>query len=71
MRRGARYESRIWLSSDYTNRPAIMKITRIMHDRIYYRPDYGHHDDGTEWLGSAAWIPNTPQAIQKYLGRPL
>jgi len=62
---GSHYTSKVWLNTDGT--PTIMQITRITKSAIYYRPYYGLHDDGTDWLGSSAWIENTPQKIAKYL----
>ena len=41
------------------------KITAIRQGVIYYRPYYGLHDDGTEWLGSGSYFPKAD--IQKYL----
>ena len=35
--------------------PLRCKITRIAQGVLYYRPHYGLHDDGTEWLGSATY----------------
>jgi hypothetical protein len=67
VRAGERYESRVWLLP-YTTQPAIMKVTRVTKHAIYYRVDYGKHDDGSEWLGSPAWFENTPEAKAKWLG---
>ena len=71
MKIGERYESKIWLNPNFKNCPAIMKFTRITKTVIHYRPDYGQHDDGSEWLGTSTWIRNTPQAINRYLGRQI
>lgn len=63
---GQRYKSKVWLQPN-TREAATMKITRVTKTAIYYRPDYGLHADGTEWLGSLATIDNTPEAINKWL----
>jgi len=31
--------------------------TRVAGGVVYYRPNYGKHDDGTPWLGSAGKFP--------------
>ena len=64
---GQRYQSTRWLCWA-TNLPLIVKITKVSQGSIYYRPDYGLHDDGSEWLGAPARIDNTPEAIAKWLG---
>jgi hypothetical protein len=66
VRPGQKFLSRVWLDPN-TNKPATMKITKVEKGSIYYRPVYGTHDDGTEWLGSPARIDNTPDAIAKWL----
>lgn len=33
------------------------RVTKIARGVVYYRPIYGLHDDGTEWLGSPAYFP--------------
>lgn len=65
LKRGDRYVSTVWL--DQNHQPLLVKITKVTSSAIYYRPDYGTHDDGSEWLGSPALIDNTPEAIQKWL----
>jgi hypothetical protein len=65
MKAGERYESKIWRQC--SGDPLIVKITKVTKSAIYYRPDYGLHDDGTEWLGSPAWIQNDNLLISKYL----
>ena len=40
-------------------------ITRVALGVVYYRPDYGLHDDGTPWLGSAAYM-TLPQWTRDY-----
>jgi len=65
---GERYLSKRWLHYR-TNQPLVMKITKVAAGSIYYRPDYGKHDDGSEWLGSPARIDATPEAIERWLGK--
>ena len=64
MKAGERYVSKVWISHE-NHQPITVKITKVTSSAIYYRPDYGLHNDGTEWLGSCAWI--TPDQIAKYL----
>ena len=55
MKRGEYYKSQVWLDPHHyydTAVPLIVKITRVTTGTLYYRPYYGRHDDGTEWLGS-------------------
>ena len=66
MKQGERYLSNIWMDAD--RKPLRLKITRVTKHSIYYRPDYGLHDDGSEWLGSPAYIDNSPEAIAKWIG---
>jgi hypothetical protein len=33
--------------------PQTYVVTRVTRDWVYYRADYGLHDDGTPWLGKA------------------
>ena len=68
-KRGERYRSNVWLMPDYTQQTkAIVKITKVTKHAIFYRPDYGYHEDGTLWLGSVIYIKNTPEAIGRWLG---
>jgi hypothetical protein len=53
LKAGQRYKSTVWLNPA-TSEPQVMVITRIAGGAVYYRPDYGVHEDGTKWLGSAA-----------------
>ena len=55
MKRGETYISKIWM--DHDRRPIPMRITKIVGKTIYYRPYYGKHDDGSDWLGSVAYFP--------------
>ena len=32
-------------------------VTAIRGGVLYYRPDYGTHDDGTPWRGAPAYFP--------------
>jgi hypothetical protein len=56
MKVGQMFPSKIWLDPQ-TNQPLQIKITRIASGVVYYRPYYGLHDDGSEWLGSSAYFP--------------
>jgi hypothetical protein len=56
LKTGNRYVSRVWLNPT-DNSPLEMKVTRIAMGVVYYRPHYGLHDDGTEWLGAPASFP--------------
>ena len=67
---GERYESTKWLNPE-TGGPLAVKITKIAGGTIYYRPDYGKHDDGSEWLGGPASIDNTAESVGRWLGRKL
>lgn len=66
LRHGQFLFSKVWLNPE-NNKPLLMKITKVTKSAVYYRPYYGLHDDGTEWLGAPAWIENKPEAIAKYL----
>ncbi len=70
MKRGERYLSKVWLNPE-SGKPAVMKITKVTADRIYYRADYGLHADGEEWLGQPVYIENNARAIARYLGAPI
>ena len=55
--RGDRFTHRYWLhpaNGPGERRPLLCIVTAVRGGWIYYRPDYGVHDDGTPWLGSAA-----------------
>lgn len=65
MKKGERYTSKVWLHPE-TGAPLVMLITRIAQGVVYYRPDYGTHDDGSRWLGSSAYF--TFESAAKYLG---
>ena len=36
--------------------PLICVVTAVRSGTVYYRPDYGKHDDGTPWLGSPSYF---------------
>lgn len=57
LRRGSYFLSRVWLDPDYSGQPLRCKVTAIRQGTVYYRPHYGWHDDGSEWLGSTARFP--------------
>lgn len=56
LKRGTIFEHRHWLDPQ-SNKPLRCKVTRVAMDTIYYRPHYGFHDDGSEWLGGVACFP--------------
>jgi hypothetical protein len=56
---------RHWITHD--NAPLCCKITRIAQGVMYYRPYYGLHDDGTEWLGAPSYFPT--EQWEKYMER--
>jgi hypothetical protein len=37
------------------------KVTRIAQGTVYYRPHYGWHEDGKEWLGACSYF-----AVEKF-----
>lgn len=39
-----------------SNKALLCKVTRIVSGVAYYRPHYGYHDDGSEWLGSPYYV---------------
>ena len=49
------FEHTKWLSY-LDNKPLKCKITKVLKDYIYYRPYYGLHEDGSEWLGSCSYF---------------
>lgn len=55
MKKGETYLSNVW--RNYDNQAIPMRITKIASGLVYYRPYYGKHDDGTDWLGSPAYFP--------------
>ncbi len=59
------YKSKVWLNPS-DGQPAVMRVTRIAQGVIYYRPYYGKHDDGSLWLGAAAYFPLS--RVDHYLG---
>lgn len=58
---GDRFEHKHFLNPE-TRQPLVGLVTRIAGGIVYYRPDYGLHDDGTPWLGSAAYFPVEQQS---------
>ena len=54
LKQGDIFTHRHWLDPDHSNAPLRCKVTKIARGMVYYRPYYGLHDDGTEWLG-ALW----------------
>lgn len=37
--------------------PQLCVVTKIAQGVIYYRCDYGQHDDGTPWTGTGGYFP--------------
>lgn len=67
IKKGERYESTCWLAGN--GEKLIHLITRVANGTVYYKADYGHHDDGTLWLGSTSHFPLSQ--ADKWLGRKL
>ena len=66
-KKGERYESTCWLSGD--GKPLVHLITRVAQGLVYYRADYGFHEDGAPWLGSPSSFPL--EQTSRWLGRRL
>jgi hypothetical protein len=66
MKIGMIFEHKKWLDPEMNGRPLRCKITKIARGSIYYRPYYGKHCDGSEWLGSPAFFAVDDAA--KYMG---
>lgn len=45
------------LSPDYSGSHQEYRVTRVARGTVYYRADYGKHDDGTDWLGGCECTP--------------
>jgi hypothetical protein len=52
--RGRIYLHRHYMGED--RKPLPCKVTKIAQGIPYYRPYYGLHDDGSEWLGRAWYV---------------
>jgi hypothetical protein len=59
MEKGDLFQHAHWLDSSKMPEhvPLTCKVTKVERGMIYYRPYYGKHDDGSEWLGSPAYFP--------------
>jgi hypothetical protein len=68
MKRGEYFEHRYWLRPDMSGAKLICKITKLTSYGIYYRPHYGWHDDGSEWLGRSAYFRRDRIEISRYMG---
>ena len=55
LKRGVCFIHKRWLDGS-NNQPLKCQITRIARGLMYYRADYGLHDDGTPWLGAPYFI---------------
>jgi hypothetical protein len=53
-KRGEIYIHRHFMDERRT--PLLCKVTRIAQGVAYYRPYYGVHEDGSEWLGSPYYV---------------
>jgi hypothetical protein len=64
LKKGDRFTHKHWLNSA-TNKPLECVVTKVARGCVYYRADYGQHDDGTPWLGSPAYfsIDQTPRYV--------
>lgn len=54
LKRGSTFLHRFWLdvSKAPAREPLRCRVTKVSGGSVYWRADYGKHDDGTEWLGS-------------------
>lgn len=66
MKTGEYFEHRKW-RDQMNDQPLRCKITRVAKGTVYYRPHYGWHDDGTEWLGSPIYfhVDQAPRYVAK------
>lgn len=64
---GERYESAVWLDAD--GKPLPHLITKVARGHVYYRPDYGAHEDGLPRLGNVSHFP--VEQAGRWLGRKL
>ena len=48
-----------------TNEPLQCKVTAVRGGNVYFRPFYGQHEDGSDWLGAPYFLPLT-QWTQRY-----
>lgn len=53
---GLEFLHRRVLASDYSGCLQAFRVTKVAQGLVYYRPLYGKHDDGSDWLGSPAYI---------------
>jgi len=54
IKRGAEFTHAHFMNCE--REPLLCRVTRVAQGVVYYRPVYGKHDDGTDWLGSPAYI---------------
>jgi hypothetical protein len=57
MKTGTIFTHKHYLTPDYSGEHLKCKVTKVSQGVVYYRPFYGMHDDGSEWLGSPCYIP--------------
>lgn len=58
-RRGATFRHPYYQNPS-NNEQLLCKVTRIAYGVVYYRPVYGQHEDGSEWLGAPTYISVWP-----------
>lgn len=58
-KRGDIFEHASFLSSAHLPErvPLKCKVTKVAQGVVYYRPFYGVHEDGSEWLGAPSYTP--------------
>ena len=68
MKRGTLFQHKHWLNPA-DGSPMVGVVTRVAQGVIYWRPHYGKHDDGTDWLGAPAYFPKeqTGRYVSKIL----
>ncbi len=58
MKKGETFQHKHFLNPN-TNQPIVCKITAIRAGLVYFRPLYGVHEDGTDWLGASSFLTTT------------
>jgi len=66
MKVGMIFAHKKWLDPQVNGQALRCKVTKIAKGKIYYRPFYGRHADGSEWLGSPAFF--AIEAAERYMG---
>lgn len=53
---GLHFTHKRFLEGDYSGKPLECKITKVTRSTVYFRPYYGIHEDGSEWLGNPWYV---------------